>query len=134
MASYEEAVPSNRLVQSSVAAVTTTETSATKKKEVVCTFDGTYRFKFGLKTAAITDGANAQLYKNGVAIGIPRNTTSTDPVVYVEDIGGWKRGDLMQLYIWSTAGSQTVTATGFSIWAEIQRVGPAIPAGKVNLA
>jgi len=42
-----------------------------------------------------------RIYKNGVAVGTLRSTTSTSPVVFTEDISGWQAGDFVQLYLWS---------------------------------
>jgi hypothetical protein len=70
----------------------------TKIKEVRIASAGGYRIKFALKSG--TGGATSygKIYKNGVAFGTERTTTSTTYTTYSEDLTV-SGGDLIQLYI-----------------------------------
>ncbi len=58
----------------------------------------TLRIKFDLKSASSSYTAYGRIYRNGVAVGTERSTTSTSFVNYSEDISGWSSGDLIQVY------------------------------------
>lgn len=128
-------VPSNEIVQQSMAAKQSDASgSYTKLKEIVCTAPGTYRFKFLLRQVTGGSAANAQIYRNGSAVGVERTATDTvNFVAQVEDIGLWKAGELMQLYGKALAGFK-VEVAGFQVFGEWDLKMPAIPAGAVNLA
>ncbi len=82
------AVPSSdMLVQHSPEAASVNSGTLSKEKEIVITFAGGYRFRFALEASA-TRTAYGQVYKNGAAYGIQRNTTSTAPVIFEEDLAG----------------------------------------------
>ena len=84
------------LVENTTARTVTTTTYA-KYKETKVGVGGTYRIKFSMK--ANTSGTiYGQIYRNGVAVGTERSTTSTTITEFSEDIGGWSSGDLVQLY------------------------------------
>jgi len=82
--------------------------SYTKVKEIVVTRTGTLRVSFALAAGA---GINAygRVYRNGVAVGTARNTTSTTPETYSEDISGWGPNDLCQIYAYTSGGLAKVT-------------------------
>jgi hypothetical protein len=63
-----------------------------------------FRIKFSIKT---NGGGNiyAQIYKNGVAVGTLRTRNNTNYKEYSEDISNWRRGDLMQLWIYTDGGA-----------------------------
>ena len=48
--------------------------------------------------SAARDEAYRRGYRDGVAVGTARNTTSTVPQTYSEDISGWAPNDLCQIY------------------------------------
>jgi hypothetical protein len=60
---------------------------------------GTFRIIFKLKTANAATTAYGIIYRNGVAVGTERSTTSTSYVTYSEDISGWSDGDEIQIYM-----------------------------------
>lgn len=71
----------------------------TKIFEIQIPEDGEYRIKHSGSTA----GAGSfftRIYRNGVAIGVINTVTAANPAVdiFTEDIGGWTKGDLCQLY------------------------------------
>lgn len=62
--------------------------------------DGAYRFSFELKNSPNTSFyAYARIYRNGVAVGTERKTTSLSYVYYSEDISGWSLADECMLYM-----------------------------------
>jgi hypothetical protein len=73
-------------------------TTVTKLKETrVCNM-GKIRTYFEMRSAGTGNTAYGQVYKNGVAVGTLRSTTSTTYVSFTEDIDGWFGGDLYQIY------------------------------------
>ena len=89
---------------------TTAATSYTKVKEIVVTRTGTLRVSFALASSNMIN-AYGRVYRNGVAVGTARNTTSTIPQTYSEDISGWGPNDLCQIY----ACVQNVTSPGAKV-------------------
>jgi len=90
---------------------TTAATSYTKVKEIVVTRTGTLRVSFALASELGGINAYGRVYRNGVAVGTARNTTSTVPQTYSEDISGWAPNDLCQIY----ACVQNVTSPGAKV-------------------
>lgn len=89
---------SERLRNSNNTEKTTGAVVATKIKEVKINADlAACRVKFGLYGTA-GNGANARIYKNGVAIGTLRSTASLTEVTYSEDFAGFVTNDLIQIY------------------------------------
>ncbi len=62
----------------------------------------TLRIKFDLKASSVAITAYGRVYRNGVAVGTERSTSSTSYVNYSEDISGWSSKDLIQIYIKSS--------------------------------
>ena len=73
----------------------------TKVKEIEVRVGGNYRVKFDLRSYDNIGGGNsngnARIYKNGVAYGTDRNTTSNIFATFSEDLA-FVTGDLIQLY------------------------------------
>ena len=90
------------LLDTNPAERTTASASYVKLKETKVGVSGTFRIKFSLKSDA-GGAVFARIYRNGVAVGTERSTTSTTFVEYSEDIGGWAAGDLVQVYGKDTA-------------------------------
>jgi hypothetical protein len=76
---------------------TTEATAATKIIEARCLVGGTLRTHMTVTTSHASRTAYAQIYKNGVAVGSLRSTTSTAGEVFTEDIA-FSLGDLIQVY------------------------------------
>lgn len=111
------------LVENTTARTVTTTTYA-KYKETKVGVGGTYRIKFSMK--ANTSGTiYGQIYRNGVAVGTERSTTSTTITEFSEDIGGWSSGDLVQLY-------SKRTVDGFVSIFNIYTAAPPIGGGLYN--
>jgi len=88
----------NYVVADSNTSTSTTSTSYVKVKEIRAYRIGSIRTTFLLSEAG-GGTAFGRIYKNGVAIGTERTTTSSTPVSFTEDFSGILVGDLIQLYI-----------------------------------
>lgn len=82
-------------------AVTATHTGSTvmtKVKEAELGHDGSLRIAFTLAETGgpSSGGAEAQIFRNGVAVGTLRAATSSS--TFSEDIAGWSSGDLLQVF------------------------------------
>lgn len=95
---------------------TTTATSYTRVKEIVVTRTGTLRVKFDLASGSAGINAYGRVYRNGVAVGTARNTTSVTPTTYTEDISGWSPNDLCQVYAYTQNGSYPAKVTNFRLY------------------
>jgi len=84
---------------------TTTSTSYVKVSEIYAGRNGNARVVFTLLTGNVANAAYGRIYKNGVAVGTERSTTSTTYVTFSEDFNSLVIGDLIQLYIHGTATS-----------------------------
>jgi len=118
-------VPSDVLRKSDDAEAGTLSTSYVKMKSIVFYPEGPIgkaelRIKFDLK-ATSGETASGRIYRNGVAIGTERSTTSTTYVTYTEDIKGWKIGDTIELWAKSYPGTYAPGATvrNFRVYADI---------------
>ena len=126
-----EPAPSSQLALEEISEEGTNSSIALKLKEFVIQVAGTYRTRFNLGVGASTNGYG-QIYVNGVPKGSVRvQRTAGGFTVYVEDIGGLKQYDLLQLYAWHTDSTNLVTVSNFSISASYQELPSPIPA-KVN--
>lgn len=82
-------------------------TTPVKKNEfVIEKMPGVYRIKFDLR-ASDTHTAYGRIYKNGIAHGTLRFTTSMSYVTYTEDLT-FAKGDLIQLYMYSSDGANAL--------------------------
>lgn len=62
---------------------------------------GSLRIKFKLRCVVGNNfTASGQIYKNDNPVGTVRTTNSTTAIEYIEDIDGWKQGDILSIYIW----------------------------------
>ena len=95
---------------------TTAATSYTKVKEIVVTRTGTLRVSFALVSGSTGINAYGRVYRNGVAVGTARNTTSTNPQTYSEDISGWGPNDLCQIYAYTQSFHYPATVTNFRLY------------------
>ena len=95
---------------------TTAATSYTKVKEIVVTRTGTLRVSFALASELGGINAYGRVYRNGVAVGTARNTTSTTPQTYSEDISGWGPNDLCQIYAYTQYREYPAKVTNFRLY------------------
>lgn len=80
-------------------------------KEILIIRSGILRVKFDLWTRGSPGTVYGQIYRNGIPIGTEFSSVSDQPTTFVQDIGGWTRGDLVQLYV------RTDYLSG---WADVQ--------------
>lgn len=85
---------------------TTNQSSYTKVKEIAILVPGTYIVSFDMKEEASDANAFGRLYKNGIAIGIERQSNSSSYLTYTESVT-LSSGDLLQLYIKTANVSRT---------------------------
>ena len=104
---------SNEIIVAADVLRSTNAGSWTKVKEIRIRKSGTYRISFYIYTEDASVTAYGQIFKNGVAYGTLRSTTSTSWVKFIEDLI-FSYGDLCQLYIHS-AGTNTASASTFQL-------------------
>ncbi len=95
-----------------------------KKKEITIGAASTLRIKFDLKNSVGAGGRYAQgrVYKNGAAVGTEMLEDGASYVTYSEDIAGWVKGDLCQLYLLESFSSYTAYCSNFRIYTQFGRV------------
>ncbi|MDN8590922.1 phage tail protein [Paenibacillus sp. 11B] len=72
---------------------------------IVFNLPGTIRISFDLYTSSTN--ARAQIYKNGVAFGTLRSSSSSTPTTYVQDIT-FIAGDKISVYLWALGSSASI--------------------------
>ena len=77
-------------------AVQTTASSYAVMYEWVVPLSGTYRIYFQVSSSTGVE-VRARIFRNDVAVGTERTSTSTSYVGYSQDISGWTAGDLLQI-------------------------------------
>ena len=82
--------------------------------------DTEFRIKFDLKTSSAGNLVYGRIYRNGVAVGTERSTSSTTYTPYSEDITGWSPSDLIQLYTHVSAFGIMVYVRNFSVCGDIE--------------
>lgn len=86
---------------------------------------GAFRVKFSMRSP----GGNllyGRIRRNGTAVGTERSTTSTTSVEFSEDISGWSPGDLIQVYIYRSAGSGVCYASRLRLCVAAPAIGGAL--------
>jgi len=97
----------DNVILSNDALTTTTSLTYVKLKEIKLARDGDYRVSY---QHYISGGGTTytRIYKNGVAVGVEHTTISTSPVTVTEDVTGFLKDDLLQIYAHQTAGTANV--------------------------
>ena len=95
-----------------------------KEKEItipndIFSNDSELRIKFDLKSANGAVTVYGRIYRNGVAVGTERSTTSTSYVNFSEDISGWSAGDLIQLYTRTGSNGIVVYVQNFRVYGDM---------------
>jgi len=94
----------------------TTLASYTKVSEIYVGRNGDARIVFNLRTINASYIAYGKIYKNGIAVGTERTTTSTTYVTFSEDFTSLVVGDLIQLYIHTqTPGTAYTNSMKFNV-------------------
>lgn len=105
---------------------TYTQTTATSMKKVketsITNMGGRIRVKFDLATNLVGNTAYGQIYKNGIAVGTLRSTTSSSFTTYSEDIT-IAVGDLLQIYAHTSNGGQPVNVKNFRLYSTFAPAG-----------
>lgn len=81
--------------------------------------DSEFRIKFDMKTSANLNDVYGRIYRNGVAVGTERTTSSTTYTTYSQDISGWSEGDLIQLFTYSGAMGVQPYVKNFQVYGGI---------------
>ena len=110
----------DRALTSALAEKTSTSATAVKLKELRLAWPGTYRIKFGLRQGVIGASpgnrlVNAQIYRNGAAVGVLRQLTTSSvgvPTIYIEDVPFVGYGDLCQVYGYISTSIDPTDAVG----------------------
>lgn len=105
-----QAVASDNLRASddSVEALTVTPTKIKEFTVPDGVISGTLRIAFAMRETS-TGTANGRIYRNGVAVGTSRSSTSSTYTTWSQDIDGWKKGDTVELWgWWSSTGAGDV--------------------------
>jgi len=112
----------NNVLIANDAEKSTTNTSATKLKEIRITrlFPSLTKIRiyFELRSSNVLTTAYAQIYRNGSAYGTQRSTNSPSYVAFVEDLD-FAQGDYVQLYVWSSSASYSVYVRNFRILGKL---------------
>ena len=79
-------------------------TTYVKKKEIkLGQVSGTLRVKFELRGYITTSWCYATVYRNGVPVGTEQAQYGSAYAQFSEDISGWSKNDLLQVYIKSSS-------------------------------
>jgi len=93
-------VPSSDIFHANNAEKTANSLTYIKIKE--CVISGgvpdTLRIYYDMKSGTGGTLGSSNIYRNGVAVGTQRDTTTATYASYTEDISGWSDGDLLQIY------------------------------------
>jgi len=109
-------IPSDQLIYSSDAEVSTASTSPWLAKTWTFTGDGSLRIDFDLMSE-LSPTVYGQVYRNGTTqVGTLRSTTATDYTTFTENISGWSANDTIDLKIYTSDGGCLVYAQNFRIY------------------
>jgi len=89
-----------------------------KLKETKIGRGGTLRIKFDLSANNAPVYVYAKIYRNGVAVGTQQSAVGTGYHTYSEDISGWSKGDLVQIYGLTTNSSYPVFVRNLRLYVD----------------
>ena len=92
-------------------------TSWIKLKEIKIGRGGTLRIEFGIKSGVLDIYVFAEIRRNNVPVGTFRRASSGYGF-YIEDIAGWSKGDLVQVWGRTTKSSCTVNVKGLRLYVD----------------
>ena len=111
------------IILTNVAAAGGNNTTYIKRRENIIPKGGTLRMKFSIWTANSDYAAYGRIYRNGVAVGTEQSTNLENPgEEFSEDIAGWSRGDLVQLYQKSGNAFANTNVENFKLCADSYEV------------
>ena len=73
-----------------------------KLKESIIDGDGTLRITYSVRGYGSVYNKGVQVYRNDIPVGPVHNISGTEQIEISEDISGWSKGDLVQL--WAAVG------------------------------
>ena len=79
---------------------------------------GTLRIKFDLRASHPSYPVYAYIWRNGAPVGTMRSTNSTGYVTFSEDISGWSKGDLVQVFGYTIHSSYVVVVGNLRLYAD----------------
>ncbi len=97
-----------QVIASNGNSVTAVGSSPTKVKEIILGRSGTLSTSFKGTISGGNLPGNFQIYRNGSAVGTLRSLGGIGTATWTEDISGWNRGDLFQVYANYTGGATTL--------------------------
>ncbi len=113
----------DKLINANDGANQHSNSSYTKAKETEIVKGGVLRIKFSMYTTAAPEAATGKIYRNGSPVGTEQTTNDTNPgEEFSEDIAGWSKGDLCQIYSHGTGGGGAVNIHSFRIYADYYEV------------
>jgi len=81
---------------------------------------GTFRIKFNMNIGNAIYTAQGIIRRNRggdiVSVGTPQSTQSEVPVTFSEDISGWLKGDVCELWVKTTSGSSAAWVSNLSLY------------------
>lgn len=96
---------------------TTGSSTYIKQLEVMVPYSGTYRISFGLRKLSAQD-VYGKIYRNGVAVGTERGPIGWTWTEFSEDISGWTKGDLLQIYTTNKINTDGVHVGNLRVMAD----------------
>lgn len=95
----------------------TTSTSYVKLSEIKigAKENGSIRVSFSLKTNGVSGTAYGRVYKNGIAIGTVRSSTTIAYTEFSQDFSGIIAGDLIQIYGYISNASYTTSVINCAV-------------------
>jgi hypothetical protein len=115
----DDFVAGDYLISANDALRATSATSHVKLKETKIGRGGTLRIKFDLSVAR-PGGllVYGQIWRNNIPVGTLRATSSIPAVTFDEDISGWSKGDLVQIWAFTTNVAYYVYVSNLRLYAD----------------
>lgn len=129
-----KAIPSGIAVQSAMLrrTITSSVSAAAIPKTIVITCPGDYRIRFTLDGPG-TQSVVAFVQRNGTQVGPRYIYGGNGQTTFVDDIGGWSKGDLCEISVVNSAAG-VGGISGFAVQGSYSNgSGVPIPAGKVTV-
>lgn len=76
-----------------------------KKIEFVLNRPGSLGFSFDIKSSDGATTCGARVYRNGIAVGVLKETAETTYQAQTDIVAGWSKGDTCELWLGRTAGA-----------------------------
>jgi hypothetical protein len=116
-AASEDFVAGDYLLNANDTERSTSETSMTLLKETKIGRGGTLKIKFTLATDSL-NYVYAQIYRNGSPVGTLRSIAFAQFFTFTEDISGWSKDDLVQIWGRSNSSLDRVIVFDFRLYVD----------------